>query len=59
MKQVTLGVSLVVSLANAASGQTPQPSQGQRGQRLPADPRNAGGGNCSAKIKLALADRKE
>jgi len=40
---IAAGILLFVTATVAA-----QPAQGQRGQRPPADPRNAGGGNCSA-----------
>ena len=40
---IAAGILLFVTAAAAA-----QPAQGQRGQRPPADPRSAGGGNCSA-----------
>jgi creatinine amidohydrolase/Fe(II)-dependent formamide hydrolase-like protein len=40
---IAAGILLFVTATVAA-----QPAQGQRGQRPPADPRSAGGGNCSA-----------
>ena len=40
---IAAGILLFVTATVAA-----QPAPGQRGQRPPADPRNAGGGNCSA-----------
>jgi creatinine amidohydrolase/Fe(II)-dependent formamide hydrolase-like protein len=48
MKRVIYCVCLSLALAVSLSAQPPQPTGGQRGQRPPADPRNAGGGNCSA-----------
>jgi creatinine amidohydrolase len=44
MKPVIIFISVVVALATSLAA---QPAQNQgRGQRPPADPRNAGGGNC-------------
>jgi creatinine amidohydrolase/Fe(II)-dependent formamide hydrolase-like protein len=48
MRSVICGAALVLSLAGSLAAQPPQPAAGQRGQRPPADPRDAGGGNCSA-----------
>jgi creatinine amidohydrolase len=41
-------VASLLLLASASPGAEQPPAQGGRGQRGPADPRNAGGGNCAA-----------
>lgn len=48
MKRALASACLTLSFAASLAAQPPQASPGQRGQRPPADPRNAGGGNCSA-----------
>jgi creatinine amidohydrolase/Fe(II)-dependent formamide hydrolase-like protein len=45
MKRVLASVSVLWLFASPLAA---QPPQGQRGARPPADPRNAGGGNCGA-----------
>lgn len=47
MKPIIACAGLVVVVVAASLAAQP-PTPGQRGQRPPADPRNAGGGNCSA-----------
>jgi len=50
MKHAIITIGLALGLISALAAQPPQPqAQGRgRGERPPADPRNAGGGNCSA-----------
>jgi creatinine amidohydrolase/Fe(II)-dependent formamide hydrolase-like protein len=48
MRRIIACLCLSFALAGSLSAQPPQPTGGQRGERPPADPRNAGGGNCSA-----------
>ena len=50
MKHAMITIGLALGLISALAAQPPQPqAQGRgRGERPPADPRNAGGGNCSA-----------
>jgi len=50
MKHAIITIGLALGLVSALAAQPPQPqAQGRgRGERPPADPRNAGGGNCSA-----------
>ena len=49
MRHVVIAAGIVLFVtATVAAQPAPQPTGGQRGQRPPADPRNAGGGNCSA-----------
>jgi len=45
MRHVVIAAGILLFVAATVAA---QPAQGQRGQRPPADPRNAGGGNCSA-----------
>src|SRR5262245_10551627 len=44
MKHAIFGLIVVLGLVSVAVA---QPAPGRGGQRPPADPRNAGGGNCS------------
>jgi creatinine amidohydrolase/Fe(II)-dependent formamide hydrolase-like protein len=50
MKHAIMTIGLALGLIGALAAQPPQPqAQGRgRGERPPADPRSAGGGNCSA-----------
>jgi creatinine amidohydrolase/Fe(II)-dependent formamide hydrolase-like protein len=48
MKKTLMAASVVIALAAAILAQTTPPAQGGAPQRPAADPRSAGGGNCSA-----------
>jgi len=49
MKRALITISLVLGVVSALAAQPPQTPAGRgRGERPPADPRDAGGGNCRA-----------